>query len=69
MGDQWVVDGGLDEGERIIVAGSQKVQPGMLVSAIDAQKPAMPAPVNVATTPLAPQSAAASQSTVVSSSK
>ena len=31
--NQWVVTGGLDEGERIIVSGAQKVQPGMLVRA------------------------------------
>jgi membrane fusion protein (multidrug efflux system) len=32
-GDQWVVEGGLQEGERVIVAGTQKVQPGMTVRA------------------------------------
>jgi membrane fusion protein (multidrug efflux system) len=36
LGDQWVVQGGLDEGERVIVAGVQKVQPGMLVRAVEA---------------------------------
>ncbi|MGB7196604.1 MAG: efflux RND transporter periplasmic adaptor subunit [Collimonas pratensis] len=31
--NQWVVTGGLGDGERIIVSGAQKVQPGMLVRA------------------------------------
>jgi membrane fusion protein (multidrug efflux system) len=36
LGDQWVVQGGLNEGERVIVAGVQKAQPGMLVRAVEA---------------------------------
>ena len=36
LGDQWVVEGGLQEGERVIVAGTQKVQPGMTVRAVAA---------------------------------
>jgi membrane fusion protein, multidrug efflux system len=35
-GDRWVVDGGLNDGDRIIVAGVQKVQPGASVRAIEA---------------------------------
>jgi membrane fusion protein, multidrug efflux system len=42
-GDQWVVDGGLNDGERIIVAGVQKVQPGASVRAVEAA--AAPAPL------------------------
>jgi membrane fusion protein (multidrug efflux system) len=34
--DQWVVASGLQEGERVIVAGLQKVQPGAQVQAADA---------------------------------
>lgn len=34
---KWVVTGGLNQGERVIVAGVQKVQPGMLVQALEAQ--------------------------------
>jgi membrane fusion protein (multidrug efflux system) len=30
-GDQWLVQGGLGDGERVIVAGVQKVQPGAVV--------------------------------------
>jgi membrane fusion protein (multidrug efflux system) len=36
LGDQWVVQGGLNEGERVIVAGVQKVQAGILVRAVEA---------------------------------
>jgi membrane fusion protein (multidrug efflux system) len=36
LGDQWVVQGGLSEGERVIVAGVQKAQPGILVRAVEA---------------------------------
>jgi membrane fusion protein (multidrug efflux system) len=36
FGNQWVVEDGLQEGERVIVAGTQKVQPGMTVRAVAA---------------------------------
>jgi membrane fusion protein, multidrug efflux system len=36
-GNQWIVEGGLDEGDRVVVAGLQKVQPGALVQAVEAQ--------------------------------
>jgi membrane fusion protein (multidrug efflux system) len=35
LGDKWVVQGGLSDGERVIVAGGQKIQPGTLVRAIE----------------------------------
>lgn len=35
FGDQWLVDDGLQEGERIIVEGVQKVQPGMEVRVVE----------------------------------
>lgn len=41
MGDQWLVEGGLEPGERVIVEGVQKVQPGL---------PAIPVDVTVAHT-------------------
>ena len=44
LGDKWVVTGGLNEGERVIVAGVQKVQPGMLVQAVEAQSQTASAP-------------------------
>jgi membrane fusion protein (multidrug efflux system) len=49
LGDKWVVEGGLADGERVIVAGVQKVQPGATVSAVEApaQTPAQAqAPAN-----------------------
>jgi len=36
LGDAWVVESGLAEGERVIVAGVQKAQPGMTVRAVEA---------------------------------
>jgi membrane fusion protein (multidrug efflux system) len=36
-GDQWIVEGGLADGDRVIVAGVQKVQPGAVVRATEAQ--------------------------------
>jgi membrane fusion protein (multidrug efflux system) len=35
LGDQWVVQGGLNDGDRVIVAGVQKIQPGMAVRAVE----------------------------------
>jgi membrane fusion protein (multidrug efflux system) len=40
-GDQWIVEGGLADGDRVIVAGVQKVQPGAVVAATEV--PAAPA--------------------------
>jgi membrane fusion protein (multidrug efflux system) len=40
LGDNWIVTAGLSEGERVIAAGVQKVQPGMLVKAVAAAGPA-----------------------------
>lgn len=39
IGNNWVVDGGLADGERVVVTGSQKVQLGMAVRSVEA--PAM----------------------------
>jgi membrane fusion protein (multidrug efflux system) len=36
IGDQWLVDGGLAAGDRVIVEGLQKVKPGMPVQAAEA---------------------------------
>ncbi len=36
VGDQWLVEGGLADGDRVIVEGLQKVKPGMAVKAVDA---------------------------------
>ena len=70
-GDQWVVDGGLNEGERVIVAGLQKVQPGLLARAVEAQMPSAPvaqkpAPADSA---VAPPGAPAEQRVAASEAK
>jgi membrane fusion protein (multidrug efflux system) len=36
VGDQWLIDEGLASGDRIIVEGLQKVQPGIAVKAVEA---------------------------------
>jgi membrane fusion protein (multidrug efflux system) len=36
LGSQWIVEGGLGDGDQVIVAGVQKVQPGGTVQAIEA---------------------------------
>ena len=38
-GNQWIVEGGLDDGDRVIVSGVQKVQPGAVVQATEAAPP------------------------------
>jgi membrane fusion protein (multidrug efflux system) len=43
-GSNWVVESGLDDGERVIVAGVQKARPGAAVKAVEAAS-AAPAPV------------------------
>ena len=52
IGNQWLIDGGLAAGERVIVEGMQKVRPG----AVTAPAEAGPAPSN----PAAPAAASAS---------
>src|SRR5260370_29133958 len=42
-GDQWIVEGGLKDGDRVIVAGVQKVQPGAVVQAVGAPTPTVAA--------------------------
>ena len=44
IGDQWLVEGGLVAGDKVIVAGLQKIQPGVPVQASEAgAEPATPA--------------------------
>ena len=52
QGDKWLVDGGLEEGDRVIVSGVQKVQPGATVKAVEA--PAAPAAASASSAPAAP---------------
>jgi membrane fusion protein (multidrug efflux system) len=37
IGDQWLVEDGLASGDKVIVEGLQKIQPGMAVNAVEAQ--------------------------------
>jgi membrane fusion protein (multidrug efflux system) len=39
-GDKWVVESGLNPGDRVIVQGTEKARPGTTVKAVDAQLPA-----------------------------
>jgi len=52
LGTQWIVESGLNDGDRVVVAGVQKVQPGALVQAVESQTPpaaaAASAPIAVA---------------------
>ena len=63
-GDQWIVEGGLSDGDRVIVAGVQKVQPGVIVQAVEAQTaiaagtPSTPAPAPAAATAPPPSAGA-----------
>jgi membrane fusion protein (multidrug efflux system) len=75
QGDQWIVEAGLVDGDRVIVAGVQKVQPGAVVQATEAQPastvasasppvtpaPAAASPASGSVTAAAPAAAGASQ--------
>jgi len=50
-GNQWIVEHGLEDGDRVIVAGVQKVQPGAVVQAVESQ------PAGAAATSSAPVTA------------
>ncbi|MBN8763496.1 MAG: efflux transporter periplasmic adaptor subunit, partial [Thiobacillus sp.] len=43
IGDQWLVEDGLAAGDRVIVAGLQKIRPGAPVKAVEAADQAAPA--------------------------
>ena len=43
LGDSWVVEGGLKDGDRVVVSGVQRVRAGMLVRAVAALASAQPA--------------------------
>jgi membrane fusion protein (multidrug efflux system) len=69
-GDQWIVEGGLTDGDRVIVAGVQKVQPGAVVQASEvtaadavaaAPTPAVPTSANGTATSQASTDAVVSQ--------
>jgi membrane fusion protein (multidrug efflux system) len=64
IGQDWVVEQGLAEGERVIIDGLQKVRPGVPVQPVEAPPPAPPAsaqaPVQPASAPAPPPAAAQS---------
>jgi membrane fusion protein (multidrug efflux system) len=69
-GNHWIVEGGLQDGDRVIVAGGQKAKPGTVVKALEAQTATAaatpPAPITttsaaVTKTPPAPAGAVVSQ--------
>jgi len=69
-GNQWIVQGGLADGDRVIVAGVQKVQPGASVQAVESQTatparassaPITATPVAAAEAPQAPSRAVVAQ--------
>ncbi|MDB5955247.1 efflux RND transporter periplasmic adaptor subunit [Ramlibacter sp.] len=74
--NDWIVQGGLNEGDRVIVAGVQKAQPGAVVQATEIQPVALAAMRSAASAappttapapgPAAPAAAAASSAGVVS---
>jgi len=69
FGTNWVVDGGLNEGDKVIVSGVQKVQPGMLVHAVEVTGAAATnAPAPQLSSPPRPTSSQPAQSTSKDSS-
>ena len=60
FGSNWVVDSGLNPGDRVIVNGVEKAQPGMTVKPVAAQLPAQPASSAQAVARAAPAAPAAS---------
>jgi len=69
-GDQWIVEDGLNDGDRVIVAGVQKVQPGTVVIPVEAQTetaaatssaPTTAMPATATAAPHAPPGAVVSQ--------
>jgi membrane fusion protein (multidrug efflux system) len=56
-GNQWIVEGGLEDGDRVIVAGVQKVQPGAVVQAVESQTATAAAATSSASTSGSPVAA------------
>ena len=62
-GTQWIVESGLNDGDRVVIAGVQKVQPGAVVQAVEAQA------ATTAATPSAPTTATATAAATPSAPK
>lgn len=60
-GTNWIITGGLQDGERVIVSGLQQVRPGMLVQAVAAPAPAATATAAAAAPITTPAAAAAAR--------
>ncbi|KXU94578.1 efflux transporter periplasmic adaptor subunit [Caballeronia megalochromosomata] len=58
VGQSWVVESGLNAGERVIVEGIDKVRPGMAVKAVPAHLPEAPADASTAAAAAKPASGA-----------
>jgi membrane fusion protein (multidrug efflux system) len=58
-GDKWVVDSGLNAGDRVIVQGTEKARPGSTVKPVEAQLPAQAAQPASGAAPAAPGAAPA----------
>lgn len=57
VGDRWIVTKGLQPGERVIVEGTQKVQPDAVVKPVPMQQTAQAAPQSTGQAPAIPPSA------------
>jgi membrane fusion protein (multidrug efflux system) len=68
-GNQWIVEGGLDEGDRVIVAGMQKAKPGTVVKAVEAQTATVAAAPSTVPAIAAAEAPKASPGAVVSKAK
>ncbi len=68
-GDQWIVEGGLDEGDRVIVAGMQKAKPGTAVKAVEARTASAPSTPSMAPLVAAAEAPKASPVAVLSKAK
>jgi len=60
QGPNWIVDSGLQSGDRVIVQGTEKVHPGMQVKPVAAQLPAVAGGASAPSAPAAGASAASS---------
>jgi membrane fusion protein (multidrug efflux system) len=60
VGDRWLVSGGLQPGDQVIVEGLNKIGPGMAVKASEFTSTRQPAPAGASTTPDAPAAPAES---------
>jgi membrane fusion protein, multidrug efflux system len=58
LGTQWLIDGGLQPGDRVVVEGLQRANPGATVQPIEASAPPAATPATAAAAAPAPAPAA-----------